>query len=465
MKLFQKSLSLFVIFSVFVSSSFFTVAKEQPPVGSEPKPFQVPKKHTVQLANGLKVTLIPYGNTPKATIRLITDTGNIDDGDYPWLSDISFDLLRQGTQTFSAKEIAESVASMGGQINSSVAMGASWLGADVLSEYTGDVISLLADMVLKPALAEADFKRIKKGYFRQLKVQLSQSGNLANQAFYQAIYGNHPYGTLYPTEQSLSEISLEKSSQFLVKNLVPNRSHLYISGVFDQAEVLASVQQAFADWQKGQEKQVNGVLTQTGPKVIMLERENSPQSTIRLGLATVALDHQDAMEIAMMNTLLGGAFSSRITTNIREEKGFTYSPRSQVVNRINSGIWYQSADITIESTGAALAEVFKEIALLAKEPPTLEELEGIKSYMAGIFVLRNSYRTAIINQLSLLELHGLEEQYLKDYIAKLYDVTPTQISEMVKKYLTPEKMILVTVGDKAQLEPQLKALMPLKRYW
>ena len=466
MYLIKKSFNLLALASVLSFSLVTSLyAKEQPPIGSEPSNFQVPKTTTMQLDNGLKVTFIPYGTTPKATIRLITNTGNIDDGNQPWLADLSYEMLRQGTKTQSAKEIAENIASMGGQINSSVAMDSSWLGVDVLSEFSADAIDVLADMVLNPALAYSDLLRIKTDRIRQLKVQLSQPGNIATQAFYKAIYANHPYGDLYPSEESLSSISGENISQYLSENLVAGRSHLYISGVFEQSILSESIASAFSTWQKGEAKKSMSVISQTGPKMMMLERENSPQSTIRLGLAAIAPDHQDAMAMNMMNTLLGGAFSSRITSNIREDKGYTYSPYSTVVNRVNSGVWFQAADITLESTGAALTEIFKEINLLAKTPPSTEELDGIKNYMAGIFVLRNSSRAAVINQLSFIELHQLSDSYLKDYVDDVYNVTPEKISEMARKYLTPEKMTLVVVGDKTQLTPQLKAVKTLESYW
>jgi len=162
---------------------------------------------------------------------------------------------------------------------------------------------------------------------------------------------------------------------------------------------------------------------------------------------------------------LGGAFSSRITANIREDKGYTYSPRSTVVARVGTGVWYQGADVTAESTGASLNEIFKEIKLLASEPPSKEELDGFKNYMAGIFVLRNSSRAAIINQLSFLELHGLDKQYLQEYVQKVHSATPEQISVMVNKYLDINKMTLVVVGDAASVEPQLKQVKELEGYW
>ncbi|MFD2165263.1 M16 family metallopeptidase [Thalassotalea euphylliae] len=461
------NLMIAAVFGVSASLAFSSqvFAKEKPPVGAEPSAFTVPETQSTSLPNGLKVTFIPYGSTPKVTVRLVTNTGNVDDNGKVWLSDISYEMLRQGTETQTAKQLAESVASMGGSIDTSVGMDSSWVGMDVLSEFADEAVAVVADMALHAKLAEQDLSRIKTDRQRQLKVNLSRPGPLANQAFYKEIYGNHPYGQLYPTDESLAALTTEDISQFVATNIVPNRTHLYVSGVFDQAKVTAAVHQAFGTWKIGEKRATKAVVAEAGPKIVMIDRADAPQSTLRLGLASFGPEHEDYLEMTMMNTLLGGAFSSRITANIREDKGYTYSPRSSVVNRVNTGLWYQAADVTAEHTGNSLKEIFKEINLLANEAPSKEELDGIKNYMAGIFVLRNSSRSAIINQLAFLELHGLSDQYLKQYIAKVYDATPEEISAMVKKYLNPAKMTLVVVGDKATVEPQLKALDELKMYW
>ena len=440
-------------------------AKEIPPSGGIPADFKVPETTDLTLDNGLKVTFVPYGATPKATIRLVTHTGNVDDGDKVWLSDISYEMLRQGTRSQTAKQVAESVASMGGQIQTSVGMDESWLGLDVLSEFSSDAVAVIADMVLNAKLDTSDLDRIKTDRTRQLNVAMSRPGSIANKAFYEHLFGNHPYGQLYPTEASLSGIAQQDVSGFLASNLVAGRSHLYISGVFDQDKVVAAVKQSFDQWQKGQPRVKQTVIAQSGPKVDLINRDGAPQSTLRLGLPTMGASHADYLEMTMMNTMLGGAFSSRITKNIREDKGYTYSPRSAVVARVGTGAWYQAADVTAESTGASLSEIFKEIKLLANEPPSQQELDGLKSYMSGIFVLRNSSRSAIINQLSFLERHGLSKQYLQEYVQKVNSATPEQISAMVNKYLDINKMTLVVVGDAASVEPQLKQVSELQGYW
>lgn len=439
-------------------------AKEMPPAGGTPGDFTVPVTQEMTLENGLKVTFIPYGSTPKATVRLVTNTGNIDDGEQVWLADLSFDMLRQGTTSQSAKALAEAVASMGGEIATSVGMDSSFIGMDVLGEFTPDAVSVLADMVMNASFAESDLARLKTDSQRNLTVQKSNPSAIATEAFYQSIYGNHPYGRLYPTAESLSAVTVADTKTFIKSNFVPNRSHLYVSGVFDQAAVSKAVKAAFADWQQGDSRTAKTVLTKPGPTLELIEREGAPQSTLRLGLTAVDATHPDYTKLSVMNTLLGGAFSSRITTNIREDKGYTYSPRSAVIDRVGSAVWYEGADVTAEATGASLVEIFKEIELLSGEAPSAEELKGVQNYMAGIFVLRNSSRSAIISQLAFLELHGLDKSYLTDYVKNVHSVTPEEVSNIARQYLDSSRMHLTIVGDTATVTPQLKEVKALEAY-
>jgi predicted Zn-dependent peptidase len=157
------------------------------------------------------------------------------------------------------------------------------------------------------------------------------------------------------------------------------------------------------------------------------------------------------------DAILGGSFASRITSNIREQKGYTYSPYSSVSSRYRDAYWAEIADVTTKVTGPSIKEIFYEIDRLRKEPPTAEELQGIKNYMAGIFVLQNSSRSGVINQLAFLDLHGLGDDYLTNYVQKVFAVTPADVQRIAQTYLTPDKMTLVVVGDKSIVAEQLAA--------
>ena len=168
------------------------------------------------------------------------------------------------------------------------------------------------------------------------------------------------------------------------------------------------------------------------------------------------------MPLGVTNALLGGSFNSRITANIREQKGYTYSPRSEISRRYHDGYWAETADVTTQYTGPSLKEIFGEITRMQKEPVSDAELKGIQNYLSGLFVIQNSSRSALIGQLENVDFQGLGENYLKTYVFRVNAVTPAVVQKMTRDYIKPEEMTIVVVGDKSKISDQLTAFQPSK---
>ena len=249
--------------------------------------------------------------------------------------------------------------------------------------------------------------------------------------------------------------TLEQVRGFYDANFGAARSHLYVTGMFDAAAMREAIETAFGTWKEGPHPTVDIPEPVTGRAVHILDRPGAPQSTIQVGLPAVDPSHEDWVALQVTNSLLGGAFISRITRNIRENKGYTYNPFSQVSSRYRDAYWVEIADVTTAVTGASLDEIFYEIERLANEPPSEEELRGIQNFLAGIFVLQNSSRGGIVGQLAYMRLHGLPDDYLETYVDRIYAVTPEEVQRIVQEYIRPDDMLLVVTGDRAQVEEQL----------
>jgi zinc protease len=430
--------------------------KQTPPAGSAPKAFTVPAHETYALANGLKVTLVPYGNIPKVTVSLSLRGGNIDEKpDQLGLADITGELLKEGTTTQSSKEVAEAAARMGSTLGVSVGVDETTAGLDVLSESGADAVKLLADVVERPLLPESELARLKTNMLRQIAVAKTQPGQIALARFRKLMYGDHPYGDVLPTEETINKITIEDAKKFYASNYGAARAHLYVAGKFDAAAMKKAISESFSGWAKGAAPAEKPASPKTQRLLDVTDRPGAPQSTLNVGLPVAGPTSADSIPLSVTNTLLGGSFASRITTNIREQKGYTYSPRSQVSTRYHDAYWVEVADVTTKDTGASLKEIFGEIARLQKEAPGTEELNGIQSYLSGIFVIQNSTRQALIGQLRFVDLQGLGEDYLKTYVQKVNAVTPEDVQSMTKKYIKPELITIVVVGDKAKIERQL----------
>jgi len=460
MKNIKFKLSAVLIFSFALAIG----QKQSPPVGATPKDFVLPAKKLNQLPNGLKTTMVQYGAIPKVSINMIIKAGNVNEAaNEVWLADLTCNLMKEGTKTMDFKTIAKKVAAMGGEINIGVGADQTFVSGSVLSEFAPDLIRIISDVIMNPALPASELDRLKSDLKRQLSVQKTVPQSQAQEKFFATIYKDHPYGRTFPTADMLDSYTLDKVKAFYDNNFGAKRAVIYIVGKFDEGATQKSIEESFSAWKEGPEINYPPVTLTNTNEIGIIDRPNAPQTTVMLGLPTITPKSEDYVALQVTNNLLGGSFGSRITTNIREDKGYTYSPFSTIQNRKGVSVWYEQADVTSEHTGASLQEISKEIKKLQNEPPSKEELEGIQKYMSGIFVLQNSSQGGIITQLNFIEFNGLDDSYLTNRIKNIYSITPEKVSQMTKDHFDYDKMTLVLVGDKKMLDKQIKANQDKKK--
>jgi len=454
MKSIIRILIILVAFAVTANAQ-----KQTPPAGSAPKDFKLPAKKLGQLPNGLKTTMVQYGVIPKVTIQLIVKTGNVHEGENEvWLGDLTGNLLKEGgTTTMDFKTISRKVAAMGGDINVGVGADQTYITGAVLSEFAPDLIKLMADMIINPKFPESEIQRLKDDLKRNLSVQKEVPQQKAQEKFLGTIYAGHAYGRYFPTEKMLDSYTVDMVKGFYDKNFGAKRTVVYAVGKFDEAATAKAIDEAFKGWKEGPEISYPKVEQVRTNQVSIIDRPNAPQTTVIIGLPTLTPKSEDVVALQVTNALLGGSFSSRITTNLREDKGFTYSPFSVIQNNKGVSIWYEQADVTSANTGESLQEIAKEINKLQKEKPSETELNGVKNYMAAIFVLQNSSPGGIIGQLNFLDQNELPDSYLTNRVQNIHAVTPEKVSKMAQDNFRYEDMTVVLVGDKKLLNKQMKA--------
>jgi zinc protease len=431
--------------------------KQTPPEGGPAKAFTVPAHETYTLPNGLKVTLVPYGNIPKVSADITIAAGSSDEGkDHQGVAGLTSDLLKEGTEKLTSSQLADEAARMGTTLGTSSAYDRTDVELDVLSEFGPDAVRLLADVVMHPRLPESELDRLKNDQLRQIAVASSRPQTIALMSFRKTLYGDHPYSVILPSEADVKKIGIQDVKSYVSANFNPKRAHIYVAGKFDLPAVKKAIASTLGTWQAS-----GAARSATVPKpnpqrtLELIDRAGAPQSTIMIGLPVATADNPDAIPLAVTNALLGGSFNSRITANIREQKGYTYSPQGAISNRYHDAYWVEQADVTTKYTGASLKEIVGEIQRLASEPPAAAELKGIQAYLSGLFILRNSSRGALITQLQSVDALGLGEDYLKTYVAKVNAVTPADVQKMTAQYLKPGSMTIVVVGDKSKITEEL----------
>lgn len=435
----------------------------QPDAGTT-RPFRLPQVETFRLANGMQVTLVPYGLAPKTLVDLRIGAGNLNDGDDTWLADLTGDMLREGAGGRSAEQIASAAASMGGQLGISVQQLQTNIGLSVLSEHAADAIRLIADVAMRPDFPADELDRVRQNLIRNVAVARSQAQPIADAVFVRAYYGDHPYGRLLPSDAQLGGYTIDQVRRFHADNYGARRARLYIAGRFDSAEVRRAVESAFGSWRAGPERLRLPATPRPGPQLLLVNRPGAPQSTIRIGFPAPVAGAEGDIQMRVMNALLGGSFTSRITQNIREAKGYTYSPGSAIQFRDRDALWSFQADVTTNDTGPALHEIFSEIRRLQTETPPAPEARGMGTWLAGSFILQNGSASGLVNSLATRDLHGLPANWLETYVPSVLAVTPDQIRAAATQRLPLDKMTVVVVGDLATIRPQIEAL-PEFRGW
>ena len=312
----------------FVAGHAGAQQKERPPAPGTPKDIRLPAKRTFTLDNGMRVSLVPFGRVPKVALQLNVNAGAINEtAEQTWLSQVVGELLKEGTKTRNGEQLAQDAASMGGSLGVAVGADQTTISLEVLSERAGSAARLLGDVAINSTLPESELPRIKANLARNIAIARTVPQQIADERFHEILYGNHPYGRQFPADGQLEGYTIEQARRFYRDHFGARRAHLIVVGVFEQPATERAIREAFGSWTAGSLSANVPVPPPPGQRsVTLLDRPDAPQSTIYLGLRVAPPSSEDYIPIRVTDYLLGGSFGSRITTTIREDKGYTYSP-------------------------------------------------------------------------------------------------------------------------------------------
>lgn len=423
-------------------------AAEAPPAPGTPRDFTLPAKETVRLDNGLAITFVPWGRIPKTTVLAVVRTGNIDEGGNTWLADVTVEMLREGAGDRSAEDIARDVAGMGGSLALAAGAEQTTVGLSVLSEHAPQAARLIADLLRRPRFPAGELPRVLANFERRLSVARAEPEALADEALAALVWGDHPFARTLPRPGQLAGYGIEAVREFHARNFGARRTQVYVAGRFDRGALEQALREVFADWAAGPPPADLPPVASRQARQQFIERPGSNQTTVRIAVPVTGPAQAGWFPVSVMNTLLGGSFISRITTNLREDKGYAYSPGSSLRLFRGAALWVLEADVTAAHTAAALTEVEREIERLRREPPPPAELRAIANYRAGLFVVVNSSADGLLAQLAFLDLHGLPDEYLTRWVANVHAVTPAEVSAAAARFLRSDAMTTVLVGEK-----------------
>lgn len=423
------------------------------------KPLPTPQIAQHTLPNGLTVWVVSRDGLPKINVALSVLGGTAADAAAtPAMSRMLARLLDEGTTSRSSRDIAEALQAIGGNYNASADDDAVSIRASALASHAPQLLALVADTALHPSFPANEVTLAKANALQSLKVQESDPDWQAQRAFGHAIYGEHPYARDSLTEASVEAASPESLRALHDARFRPDRALLVIVGRIGADEAIKLAEQQFGNWKASGKALADTAPAprQTAPKRLLVPRDGSVQSNIRYGRPTVPASDPDYIPLTVANTILGGGFTSRIVQDIREDKGYSYSPWSRFnANRVG-GSAVAEIDVRNEVTGATLSELAKLYDSMATQPASTEELTGAKRLVGGIYLLRNQIQGSLTATLANYWVDGLPPSFLGSYVAEANKVTTGQVQAMGSKYFDPKDQSIVIVGDPKAIDAQLK---------
>ncbi|TAK73470.1 MAG: insulinase family protein [Dehalococcoidia bacterium] len=426
------------------------------PVPGALRPTALAPRRREVLASGMRTALVQSGSVPVVALRLVVEAGSAHlAAGQTWLDRLLHDFLREGSATHDRAAFADALAAMGGHLDIDGDEHTTVLRAQVLAEYAADAAALLIGLARAPRIPEAETARLVADQQRSAQIALQEPQWRAHATFRAALYGRHPYATVLPDAEALAGLTAQDARAFWERHSGAGRATLMAAGKFDAGAVLDAAARASDGWATPEAIPVQPAQVNQRRTVRFVSRPGSEQTTLRVGLPVPPPGHGDYIALEVANALLGGSFNSRITQNIRERKGYTYSPSSQISTRPRDAYWVESADVTTAVTADALGEILGEVDRLRASAPPAEEVASVSSYVAGVFAIRGATLSGLLDHLEFLALHGLDDGYTAAYEARVRSVTPAEVWRVARDYLRPERLTIVAVGDPEVARPGL----------
>lgn len=425
-----------------------------------PKPFNIPQPFETELANGLKVIIFEEKRLPLNSFRLAFLSGDIDDPPTEkGLTSAMASLLTQGTQTRSSREIAEETERLGASLNAGSSADNTIISASALTIYSSEILKLMAEIVRRPSFPENEINLYKQNTIKSLQFQRSQADFLADEQTARIIYGSHPYSSVSPAAEEVEKISREKLIDIHRRRLIPNNALLIVVGDVNRENLLTELNNLFGDWEKGEvEKfEFDAPPARSKRTLTIVDRSGSAQANIVLSNLGMNRNNPDYFPALIMNQILGSGASSRLFMNLREEKGYTYGAYSSFDSHRLAGVFEATAEVRTAVTGDSLKEFFYELEKIRDEKISDEELQDAKNYLTGVFPIRAETQEGLTNLIVSQKLYDLPEDYLQTYRENVNHVTIEDVQRVANKYIQPESLAIIIVGDAAEVLLQAKS--------
>jgi predicted Zn-dependent peptidase len=455
-----------LVFLLFGSATAFTQVRpdrsKPPALGAAPQ-LKIPPIDKRMLSNGLPVWIVEAAEVPLAQVNLVIHAGSGDDPANAFgLASFTAAMLDEGAGARSALQIADEVEFLGATLTTTSSFDASAVRLNVPVRQLRAALAVMADVALRPTFPVAEVERLRQERLTALEQVRDDAASVAPLAFARAVFGpTHRYGSAASgTGATLKAMTADQMRAFHAERYRPSNATLIVAGEVTAAGVMPMLEETFGQWPKaaaGTRISVPTAPQITAAQVTIVDMPSAEQSQIRIGAVGVPRSTPDYFPLLVLNTILGGSFTSRLNQNLREEHGYSYGASSRFDMRLSAGAFQAGAGVQSDKTSESLAEFFKELKGIAA-PVSEAELAKAKNYIALSFPSEFETITDLTGHLEEMAVYKLPDTFFSQYIANVQAVTAAAVQKAAATYIRPDKFAVVVVGDRKRIEPGIQAL-------
>jgi predicted Zn-dependent peptidase len=439
------------------------VDRSRLPQPGAPPDFRFPDVRQTTLDNGLNLWTVEHHAVPLISVLLLVRRGSAaDPPDRHGLAAITGDLLDDGAGEFDALGFHEALGRIGAQVDTEVSADATMLALSVLRRYASRGVSLLADMVQRPRFTVQDFERVRDLRLNRLVQIRDLPQALADRAFTELLYRDHPYGHLaIGREESIRAISVDEVRNFHATSFAPAGVTIVAAGDASHGELAALVRESFDGWNGDGAVSPPEISYPSEPasRLAVLPRPAAPQSELRIGHVSIARLDPDYFRLLALNMVLGGQFVSRVNMNLREKRGYTYGARTSFDARRGPGPFVLQASVQADATGDAIHQAMKEIEDVRGARPVTElELDTGRAALTRGYARNFETAEQVARAAAQIAVHDLPGDYYTTFVSRVLAISPDDVTAAAERHLRPERMTTVVVGDQDRIASGLEAL-------
>lgn len=442
------------------------VDRTKRPEPGPPPAVSFPTFERATLSNGLKVVLAHRTAVPLVSMQLLVNSGYAaDQFATPGTASLTMAMLDEGTTHRSALEISDQLARLGASLGAGADLDMGIVSLSSLTATLDSALTVFADVVLHPSFPEADFQRLKRQRLAQIQQEKAQPIGMALRVLPALLYGpKHAYGapmTGTGTAEAVQKMTRNDLQQFHQTWFKPNNATLVIVGATTMAEMRPKLERLFSDWRSGSvpKKNLATVPPRQGSAVYVIDKPQSPQSVILAGELAPPRDNPDEIAIETMNTILGGAFTSRVNMNLREDKHWSYGAGSIFFDAEGQRPFFVYAPVQTDKTAPSMQEIVKELTAIAGDrPPTADELGFAKRTQTLSLAGRWETNNAVLGSIAEIVRFGLADRYYDGYASRVRGLTVAQVRAAARKVLHPDRLVWVVIGDESKILDGIKQL-------